>query len=329
MNNILIQKISNATKIAITGHINPDGDCIGSVLGMRSYILSAFDGKDAAAFIYNVPPKFEYLEGYDTIKTELAESDKDYDLLIVLDCATRDRMGKNADLINRCKDSICIDHHLTNEGFASADIIEPDTSSTSEVLFYLLDAEKINKKTAECLYTGIVHDTGVFKYSTVTARTMEAAGVLMGKGIDFTEIIDGSFYRRTFPQQKATGYALEHAERTTDGRIIYSYMNAKTKASFGAVTSDLDGISEQLRNTDGVDTSIFISEINPRQYKVSMRSVNIVDLSKVAVAFGGGGHVRAAGCTITGDIDKITKSLVDTAQKQLDEYDAAKDTDEA
>ena len=323
MSNILIQKIQKANKIAITGHINPDGDCVGSVLGMASYIRSNFEGRDVRTFIYNVPPKFAYLAGYDQIRTELTADDDNFDLLILLDCAAADRIGQNDRLTARCKDSICIDHHLTNDGFAAENIIEPYTSSTSEVLFYLMDEDKINKDTAECLYTGIVHDTGVFKYASVTKKTMVAAGALMEKGIDFTEIIDGSFYRHTFPQQKATGYALVNSKRNPDGRIIYSYMSAKTKAEFGANSSDLDGISESLRNTDGVDTSIFASELNPRQYKISMRSINIVDVSIIAQAYNGGGHVRAAGCTIVGDIDKILESLIAAAQQQLDAYDAA------
>lgn len=315
--NELLKRIENAKKICITGHTNPDGDCAGSTLGMYNYIKKNYPEKSVTVFLSNLSDKFAFLNGYDDIHQEIGTGDKDYDLMICLDCSDDNRPGGFMALKDLSKDIIVIDHHVTHKDFGSVDIVDAQGSSTCELLYSLLEDEKIDKETAKCLYLGIVHDTGVFKYAATSEDTMKVAGRLMKKGIDYTSIIDESFYERTFTQQKVTGYCLERAELLHDGKIIVSQISAKTRASYNATTLDLDGIIADMRNTKGVECAVFMYEINPRQYKISLRSNKYVDVSKVAANHNGGGHVRAAGCNITGDGDELLAQIIKELEEQL------------
>ena len=158
-----------------------------------------------------------------------------------------------------------------------------------------MNPDKISKSTAECLYLGIIHDTGVFKYQGVTARTMQIAGKLMEKGIDFTNIIDNTFYMRTYRQSQVLGKALLESVLFCGGRCIFTILTKQEMEFYGVTSKDLGGVAEQLRLNDSVEVAIFLYEVEKNEYKVSMRSKNIVDVSKIAKRFGGGGHIRAAG----------------------------------
>ena len=164
----------------------------------------------------------------------------------------------------------------------------------------------------------IVHDTGVFKYSCTSAKTMEIAGFLMGKGVDFGSIIDNSFYKKTYVQNQIMGRALLESITFLDGKAIFSALRQSDLDFYGVTGKDLDGIIDQLRLTEGVEVAIFLYETGPQQYKVSLRSQKIVDVSQVAFYFGGGGHVRAAGCTMSGSIHDVINNLSLHIAKQLD-----------
>ena len=192
-----------------------------------------------------------------------------------------------------------------------------DASSTCEVLFGLLEEEKISKEVAECIYTGIIHDTGVFKYSCTSAHTMTVAGKLMEKGIDFSSIIDDSFYRKTYVQNQILGRALLESITFLDGKCIFSVIRAKDMDFYGVSSKDMDGIIDQLRITEGIECAIFMYETGSQEFKVSLRSNNIVDVSKIAAYFGGGGHVKAAGCTMSGSIYDVINNLSSHIEKQL------------
>lgn len=208
--------------------------------------------------------------------------------------ATKSVLGGYAVYFDSAVKTLCIDHHRTNTGFAEQNYIIPDASSCSEVLYTLLDEAKISREAAECLYTGIVHDTGVFKYNSTTRKTMEIAGALMEKGVNAAKIIDDSFYRKTYAQNQILGKALLGSTRILDGRCIFSVVSQKEMEFYGVDTNDLDGIIDQLRITEGVECAIFIYEKAFNEYKVSLRSNDYVDVSKVAAYFGGGGHIHAA-----------------------------------
>ena len=147
-------------------------------------------------------------------------------------------------------------------------------------------------------YTAIIHDSGVFQYSSVTQRTMEIAGILMGTGIDFSNIVAKTFYEKSYNRNQVLGRALLESIRLMDGKCIFSVISAANMDFYRVAPKDLDGIVENLRNTEGVEVAIFLYEINAQEYKVSLRSEDLVDVSKIAAYYGGGGHIKAAGCTM-------------------------------
>ena len=313
----LQEKIEESRRIAVLGHVNPDGDCVGSCLGIRNYIVSNYPGTSVTVFLETPPLKFRYLTGYDSIRHSLKDAEERYSLLICLDCGDAGRTGDFAPLLTRGDYVYTVDHHITNKGFGDAWTICPEAGSTSEILCDLLDMDRINRETAECFYTGIIHDTGVFRYSATSTHTMETAGQLIDKGVDFTRIIEESFYAKTYPQMRLLGYSLEHSELHYGGKVISSVITWKEMKQFKVTSEDMDGIAEKLREVDGADCSVFLHQTGEDSFKISMRSKHIVDVSRVAAAFGGGGHVRAAGCRMKGTAGEILEKLLNKAGEQL------------
>ena len=193
----------------------------------------------------------------------------------------------------------------------------PDRSATCEVLYTLMDGEYVDKAVAECLYMGIVHDTGVFKHSNTTGETMRIAGELIERGIAFSRIIDRTFYEKTYKQNRILGRMLEESVLFMDGLCVFAALRQKTMDYYEADTRDLDGIIDQLRIIKGVECAVFLYETASQEYKVSMRSNQVVDVSRIAAYFGGGGHVRAAGCTMTGSAYDVLNNLSAHIEKQL------------
>lgn len=313
---VLEQMLEQTGSVVILGHVRPDGDCLGSTLGLYHYIQTNYPAIRAAVYLEESSPKFGYLAGYDAI---LHETDEErYELCICLDCGDEERMGSFGVFLANASKSLCLDHHITNTRFCEVNLVSENASSTCEVLFEQLDEEKIDKAAAECLYTGLIHDTGVFKYSCTSARTMEIAGKLMAKGIDFGSIIDNSFYKKTYVQNQILGRALLESITFLDGKCIFSALRQSEMEFYGVNGKDMDGIIDQLRLTEGVEVAIFMYQTGPQEFKVSLRSQNAVDVSRIASYFGGGGHVRAAGCTMSGRIHDVVNNLSLHIAKQLD-----------
>lgn len=313
---VLEQMLEQTGSVVILGHVRPDGDCLGSTLGLYHYIQTNYPAIRAAVYLEESSPKFGYLAGYDAI---LHETDEErYELCICLDCGDEERLGSFGVYLANASKSLCLDHHITNTRFCEVNLVSENASSTCEVLFEQLDEEKIDKAAAECLYTGLIHDTGVFKYSCTSARTMEIAGKLMAKGIDFGSIIDNSFYKKTYVQNQILGRALLESITFLDGKCIFSALRQSEMEFYGVNGKDMDGIIDQLRLTEGVEVAIFMYQTGPQEFKVSLRSQNAVDVSRIASYFGGGGHVRAAGCTMSGRIHDVVNNLSLHIAKQLD-----------
>ena len=308
--------IDQAGKIVILGHVNPDGDCVGSCLAVYNYIKEWDSSRAVTVRLERVPSKFSYLSGFDAIETEAGE--ETYDLCICLDSSDEERLGDFKSCFDRSAKTICIDHHITNCGYAQENVIDGHASSACEVVYGQLDESRISKRVAECIYTGIIHDTGVFKYSNTSRKTMEIAGRMMEKGIDFGTIIDGSFYKKTYMQSQILGRALLESITFLDGRCIFSVVRKKDMDFYGVDKSDLDGIVDQLRVIDGIECAIFLYETGIHQFKVSLRSNSIVDVSRIAAYFGGGGHVRAAGCTMSGSVHDVVNNLSAHIAEQLE-----------
>lgn len=317
MNAILTEKLERAKNIVLLGHVRPDGDCVGSVLALYLYLKKTAPSKQVTVCLEKPLEKFNYLSGFSEIVTD-ADAVSVPDLAVALDVSDKGRLGGFQRLFDDAKDTLNIDHHITNPHFAATTICEPEASSTCELLYTLLDFDQVDEPIAAALYTGIVTDSGVFKYGSTSARTMRIAGELMEKGIPFGEIIDGAFYRKTFVQNQIMGLALLHAVENADKTVIYSIVTEEEQRRLGTVHADLDGISEQLRLTAGVKCAVLCSEMEPGSWKLSLRSLEPVDVAAIAMRYGGGGHIRAAGCTIVGKrAEEIMEEVVRAAEAQL------------
>lgn len=310
------EMINEASTIGIAGHIRPDGDCVGACMGLYGYLLKEYPEKQIDVYLEFVPERFQFLKLAKHVITETEEKIT-YDLFIALDGGDVDRLGLAQSYFETAKQTICIDHHISNTKFADYNFIEPELSSTCELLYTMMQEEKIDHTIAEALYLGIVHDTGVFKHTNTTKQTMEIAGKLIEKGVAFSNIIDETFYQKTYMQNQILGRCLLESILLMDGKCIVSYMSQKIMAFYEADSSDLDGIIDQLRITKGVEVAILIHEVNPMEQKVSMRSNGIVDVSKIAVYFGGGGHKKAAGYTMKGSVYDVVNNLTIHIETQL------------
>ncbi len=323
MNNIL-DVISSEQTIGISGHIKPDGDCFGSTMALYCYLKQEFPDRQIDLYLEMIPNSFRFFSFTDEIKTKekmegKLESLPSYDLFISLDCGSPDRLGFVEGLLKKAKHTVNIDHHISNTSFGEVNHVVAHASSTCEVLFDLFDEDKLTDEIAKALYLGIVHDTGVFKYSNTSRHTMEIAGKLMEKGIPFSQIIDETFYEKSYTQNLLIGKCVLDSTLFLDGQVIATHLEQSTIEEYGADPAELEGIVDQLRITSGIDVAIFIHETVDGEYKVSLRANNrdVVDVSKIAVHFGGGGHVKAAGCTMKGTYQEIYDKLLEQIKAQL------------
>ncbi len=310
--------LKGVKRAGIAGHVRPDGDCTGSCLALYQYLRMYYPEVSTDVYLEEIPNSFHMLTGADEIRHELPE-DTGYDVFFALDCGDTKRLGFAGTLFEQAKKTVCIDHHVSNLAFADVNQIVPDASSTSELIYDLLEKERITKEIAEALYLGIVHDTGVFQYSCTKPSTMEAAAELLRKGIDGPKIIEKTFYEKTYAQNQVLGKALLESICLMDGKVIFSYITKKSMNFFGVKAKDLEGIVSQLRVTTGVEAAIFLYELESGEFKVSLRSKEKVDVSKVAQYFGGGGHVRAAGLTFRGTVHDAVNNIVGQVALQLEE----------
>lgn len=309
MKNMLCEVLKDKNEVAISGHIHPDGDCVGSCVGLYLYIQSVYPEKKVDLYLEPIPKSFYFLNGTDQIQ-HVADSDKIYDLYISLDCGDEGRLGFAQEMFKKAKSTFCVDHHISNKGFADVNYVVPEASSTSELIYHLIAPEQMTREIAEALYMGIAHDTGVFLYSCTSPATMEAAADLLRTGINANDIVDRTYYEKTFVQQQILGRAIMESKLVFNGKCIASVVTKEMMDEYGATSADLEGIVSQLRNTEGVEAAVFLYELKENVFKVSLRSRQYANVSVVAQEFGGGGHIRAAGVTLEGRSEEILDRIL-------------------
>jgi len=314
----ILEELKDAKTVGITGHVRPDGDCVGSTMGLYNFLKENRPDLDVRVYLEKPGDDFNFIPRINEIKNE-PDLDLKFDVFIVLDCSSLDRIEPFAEMFIYANKTICLDHHISNTSFADVNLVEPTWSSASEVLFTCLDENLISKEVATCIYTGIIHDTGVFKYSCTSANTMTIAGKMMEKGIDYSSIIDNSFYAKTYIQNQILGRALLESVLFYDGKCIFSSVSKELMDFYGVDGKSLGGIVEQLRLTDGVEVAIFMYEIGEGEYKVSLRSKSVIDVSKISTTFGGGGHIRAAGFSAKGSVHSIVNKIGALIEEQYNE----------
>ena len=313
--------LSNSKVVGISGHIRPDGDCVGSTMAMYNYIVTYYPEIEVHVYLDPIPNIFRFFKNADKIEDiHTVPEDKHFDLFIALDCSDGGRLGDVYPFFEKASHTVCIDHHMTNGGFAEFSYIIPDDSSTCELVFNQFGKDKITKDIAECLYTGIIHDTGVFQYSCTTESTMDVAGFLMTKGIDYSKICTDTYYAKTMIQNRMLGKALLGCETFLEGKVIAAVITAEDMAEYGAQSKHLEGIVQQLRDTTGVEVAIFLYELEDGDFKGSTRASGDVDLTVITGVYSGGGHKKAAGFSVsTKEPWNIVAEIVEMVKKQFDE----------
>lgn len=315
----ITEEVRNAGSIAVSGHIRPDGDCVGSVMGLYLYLKKELPEAEIDVYLEKPAEIFDCISHIEDIKSEFNNVDtgKIYDVFIVLDCAD-DRLGEVRVLYEKARKKINIDHHISNPGCGDVRIVEPERSSTAELLYDLMDPAALDEEIARALYIGIIHDTGVLRYSNTAPHTLQVVSELIKFGFDFSKIIDDTFYEKTYVQTQIMGRAILESVRFMHDKCIVSMVSRRMMDFYQVTPQDLDGIVNQLLAVKGVECAIFMYEIRTLEYKISMRSKGRVDVAGVAMRFGGGGHVRAAGCTMNGTYHDNINNLAIGIAEQLD-----------
>ena len=314
----IYEEVKDAKTIGISGHIRPDGDCVGSCMGLYLYLKKVCPAAAIQVMIERPADVFSCIRGIEEISSDFKPITEKFDVYIALD-SEKTRIGEAEKFFDQAEKRINIDHHISNAG-GSGDVnyVVPTASSASELVYDVIgDKSAIDADIAKALYIGIIHDTGVFQYSNTSPKTMKIAAELISYGFDFPELIDKTFYEKTYVQNQILGRALLESILFMDGKCIVSMIDKKTMAFYNADSHDLEGIVSQLRSTKGVECAIFLYQTDTLEYKVSLRSNGAVDVAKVASFFGGGGHVRAAGVTMQGTFYDIVNNLSAQIEKQL------------
>lgn len=312
----LLEECKGAKRIGISGHARPDGDCVGSVLGLQMYLRKCLPEAEVNAFLEKPADIFSEIKGFEGIITDFPEQDP-YDVFFALD-TDAERMGDAEKYFHAAQKTINIDHHLRQAGSGDVNHLDSTVGSTCELLYDLMEEDKLDRDIAMAIYIGMIHDTGVFQYSNTTPATMEKGAKLIRYGFDFPRLIQETFFQKTYVQAQIMGRALMESIRLLDGRCIASVVDQRTMEFYSVSSKDLDGIVNQLRNIKGVECAIFMYQTDELEYKVSLRSSEKVNAAEVASYFGGGGHARAAGCTMAGDYHDCIKNLLIHIEKQLD-----------
>ena len=267
----LIEECKDAKTIFISGHVRPDADCVSSCLEMYMYLKKALPETKVKESLEEPAEVFRCIKGFDEIDSTYA-ADNEVDVFIALDCE-KSRLGEAGEIFANAKKRINVDHHVSNgRGCGDVNYVVPGYSSTAELVYDLFDRQYMDMEIAKAVYIGIAHDTGIFKYSNTSPKTLRTAAELIEYGFDFPGIIDETFYEKTYAQNQLLGRALLESIVFMDGKCIVSAIDKKTLDFYNATSKDLEGIVNQLRVTKGVECAIFMYETGSLEYKVSLRS---------------------------------------------------------
>lgn len=312
----ILEEIKKAENIVILTHETPDGDAIGSSLAMKIALKQL--GKNADIIIKEYPRVFNFLPYRDEVKQE-SNIDK-YDLAISLDCADLKRLVGN-EYFEKAKQTIVIDHHRSNKMYGNINFVNPVAPACCQILIGMFQYFDINidKELGTCILTGIITDTGGFKYSGVTTETFEFTAELLDKGVKVSEIYKKVLDTKTKANFELTKRTMDRMEFLEDGKVTFTYITNQDLEEVNAQIGDHEGLVENGRDIEGVEVSIFIRQKENEEniYKVSMRSNEYVNVSDVCLMFGGGGHAKAAGAIIQGDIEQVKQKILKEVRKVL------------
>ncbi len=313
----ILEEIGNSKSIAISAHERPDGDAIGSCLGLYLYLKKMLPDAYIKIFLEKPSNCFEIIPSVKDIDCEMTD-ETIFDVFFVIDTSS-ERLGNAFKYFEKASKTINIDHHISNkDGCGDVNYIVPDASSASELIFKLIDRDCIDNEIATVLYMGIAHDTGVFRYSNTSPETMKICSFLREYDFDFSHILDVTYFEKSFPSNKVLGIVLGNCVLVHEGRFIIGTLTAQELLENNATKDDTDGIVNALMTTKGVFGACFIYSKNEEVVKVSLRSsTDELDVSAVAQLLGGGGHKRAAGCDYKGTVNAAKEKVIELIGEAL------------
>ena len=308
------EEIQKAQDIVILTHENPDGDAIGSSLAM--YITLKKLGKQVDVIIPEFPKVYSFLPGAEEIKKEGKE--EIYDLAICVDVTGIGRLNGYSKYFEDAKVKIQIDHHQVNEMFADYNFVNPASPACAQNLIFIIEqlGVEIDKEIGTCLLTGIITDTGGFKYEGVSAETFEFTSWLLAKGVNVSNVYKKVLQMKTRANFELRKLIMNRMEFLCDNKVTFTYMTLEDEKNVGAMPGDNEGLVEVGRDIDGVEVSILLRE-KQNGYKVSLRSNYYVNVSDVCVTFGGGGHIKAAGCDIQESLENVKQKIISEVEKYI------------
>lgn len=310
--NSIIKDIESVQTIYITGHTNPDGDCIGSTFGFA--LAMAKLGKKPVILLEDYAERFNILRGKEYVfKGDYSELKPE--IMFSIDCGSRERLGSAESVFERARLTYNIDHHISNTNFGNVNIVNGDASSACEVVYEIISKfVAVDKDIATALYTGLLTDTGGFRHNCTSERTHQIAGRLVTLGVDTPTIHTKFLMEHSLTEARIFAKAISKME--LKNKIAYTYVTKEDMESCSALPKNLDAIVGYLLNTEGAEVSIFASERENNVVKLSFRSKNI-DVNAVAKLYGGGGHVLAAGAAAEGNINDILSNVIKEVEKRL------------
>lgn len=307
--------IDNANKIYIVGHINPDGDAIGSSFAL--YLALKKIGKDVSVILPKRSAMFDFLPHIDEVKASIIE--EEIDLLITVDASDIRRLSLPHDDIKKAKNIVMIDHHKKVNPYGDVNVIDETMPATCQIIYELIEylGIKIDIDIASYIYAGIISDTGSFNYSTTNERTLEIASKLVGLGINFSYICKKLNDTIKESKLKLIAIAIDNMEVFNEGKIRYTYIDYDTISGLGVDEEDAEGMTNYLRMVEGTEVAVYVRQKSDGSNKVSLRSGDTVDVSTVAILLGGGGHKRASGYTMTEDLPIAKQKLINELRKLI------------
>ncbi len=312
--------IKENDRFFLTSHVNPDGDGLGSAMAMK-WALNRL-GKESVIVIDSKPPVvYQFFANYDWVRPIGPDTDelRKFDTAIIVDAPNIERVGKAAELLNKNAKILSIDHHVSSENFGAVNYLDGAAAATAEMICYVINALglPIDAECAEYLYTGILIDTGRFRYSNTSPAVLQAACDLVAAGAKPHVIAEHLFYNNTRETTEALGLFLNSIELHLGGKVATAEFGNEILTSDYWKNVDTEGFVNHPLAIRGVEVAAFLREVEPEVTRVSLRSKHDFDVNELASEFGGGGHAKAAGLTINAPLVKAKRMLLGEAAKRM------------
>lgn len=306
--------IDEARSVVIVMHLNPDGDALGSAIALTLALKEM--GKQVYLLCNQTTPEiYDFLQP--RMLLEAQENPLSPDLVILIDCDRPDRTGDLEKIVKETPKALVIDHHPPTSDFGTIRLIDSDSAAAAQVVYYLLEhrAVSISEKMAEALLTGIITDTGGFRFRNTQAETLQIAASLTAIGPSIAEIAEKVYDTRTFAGLKLMARALESMKTSPGGHVVWATLSAKDYEETGARPEDTEGFVNLVHGLRGADVAAILREEKPGTVRVSLRSRGVAYVNRAAEALGGGGHELAAACVVESSLKEAEIKVLDELKK--------------